>query len=195
MHAVFDRQRRNAEKTCMNLLEPATLVLGVVVTALMLVVVAYFARATRRRIAGALIGAIPIIPMVMLYDRFAAQQGWWHYPSVTTATAPLAWYIAAALWYGAALGLVGWRAIRRFATRGLLVFVVVFALFGVTRDYLYSVTTRLIVFGPGLVPLIADLFAYASAAAMVQLLMYWIAGPAQADPLARMPQASAARKS
>ena len=72
---------------------------------------------------------------------------------------------------------------------------VVFALFGVTRDYLYSVTTRLIVFGPGLVPLIADLFAYASAAAVVQLLMYWIAGPAQADPLARMPQASAAPKS
>lgn len=59
------------------------------------------------------------------------------------------------------------------------------ALFGVTHDYLYSVTAGLIRFGPGLVPLIADLVGYASGGALVQLLLYWIAGSPRSDRLAR----------
>ena len=102
---------------------------------------------------------------------------------------PLAWYVAAALGYGAAFGLVGWRVIRRWEMRGLLAFLLLFALFGVARDYGYSVTTRFIVFGPGPIPLLADLFAYGSAAAVVQLLMRWIVGSAQSDALARTPKA------
>ncbi len=175
----------------MDPLDPTILVLGIVATTIMLAVVAFLARATPRRMVGALLGAMPLVPLVMFYDAIAAQLGWWRYPSVTTGNAPLAWYIAAALWYGAALGLVGWRVIRRFGARGLAVFLALFALFGVARDYLYSVTTGLIVFGPGLLPLIADLFAYASGAAVVQLLMYWIVGPPQSDPLARAPPARA----
>ncbi|MBE3119150.1 MAG: hypothetical protein IMZ50_10400 [Candidatus Atribacteria bacterium] len=171
----------------MNFLDPKILALGIISTAIMFAVIAFFTRATPRRIAGALVGALPIIPLVMFYDSLAARLGWWHYPSVTTGRAPIAWYIAAALFYGAALGLVGWRVIRRWDTRGLVVFLVVLALFGVTRDYLYSLTTSLIVFGPGPLPLIADLFAYASAGALVQLLMVWIAGNPLSDRLARKP--------
>jgi hypothetical protein len=117
----------------------------------------------------------------MFYDRIAAQFGWWYYPSVTAARAPLAWYVAATLGFGATLGLVGWRIIRRWQVRGLLVFLLLFALFGVARDYAYSMTTQFIVFGLGSVPLLADLFAYASAAVVVQLLMRWIVGPVQSD--------------
>lgn len=171
----------------MNFLDPKILALGIISTAIMFAVIAFFTRATLRRIAGALVGALPIIPLVMFYDSLAARLGWWHYPSVTTGRAPIAWYIAAALFYGAALGLVGWRVIRRWGTRGLVVFLVMFAFFGVTRDYLYSLTTSLIVFGPGPLPLIADLFAYASAGALVQLLMVWIAGSPRSDILARKP--------
>ncbi|MBE3040466.1 MAG: hypothetical protein IMZ62_16845 [Chloroflexi bacterium] len=171
----------------MNFLDPKILALGIISTAIMFAVIAFFTRATPRRIAGALVGALPIIPLVMFYDSLAARLGWWHYPSVTTGRAPIAWYIAAALFYGAALGLVGWRVIRRWDTRGLVVFLVVLALFGVTRDYLYSLTTSLIVFGPGPLPLIVDLFAYASAGALVQLLMVWIAGKPRSDRLARKP--------
>jgi hypothetical protein len=69
--------------------------------------------------------------------------------------------------------------------RGLTIFLLAFGLFGVTSDYFYSITMGLIVFGEGLLPLIADLFTYASAAALVQLLMYWIAGPPRSDALAR----------
>ena len=143
-----------------------------------------------RRVVGVLLAAIPIIPMVMVYDKIASQFGWWYYPSVTAASAPLAWYVAAALGYGAAFGLVGWRVIRRWETRGLLTFLMLFALFGVARDYAYSMTTQFIVFGPGPLPLLADLFAYGSAAVVVQLLMGWIVGSARSDLLARTPRSS-----
>ncbi len=178
----------------MNLLDPTLLILGVIATTIMFAVVAFITRATPRRMVGALVGAMPLVPLIMLYDVIAARLGWWHYPSVTTGNAPLPWYIAAALWYGAALGLVGWRMIRGFGRRGLVAFLAGFALFGVTRDYLYSVATGLIVFGPGPVPLIADLFAYASGAAIVQLLMYRMVGSPRADPLARYSRITGAKE-
>jgi hypothetical protein len=112
--------------------------------------------------------------------------GWWQYPSVTSGEAPLPWYIASALFYGAGLGLIGWRVIRRCRRRGLVVFVVAFTVFGVARDSIYNLaTTGLIRFGPGIVPLLADGFAYASSALLVQGLMYWIVGRPGADRLAR----------
>ncbi|MDD5370359.1 MAG: hypothetical protein PHQ40_14850 [Anaerolineaceae bacterium] len=171
----------------MNLLSPTLLIASVATTAILFAIVAFFSRAGLRRIVGSLLAAIPVIPMVMFYDKIAARFGWWHYPSVTAASAPLAWYVAAALGYGAAFGLIGWRVIRRWQIRGLLAFLLLFALFGVARDYGYSVTTRFLVFGHGLVPLLADLFAYGSSAAVVQLLMRWIVGSAQSDVLARTP--------
>jgi hypothetical protein len=168
-----------------NPLDPTLLLLGVLTTTILFAVRAFFTRATPRRIAGALIAALPIIPLVMIYDAVAARLGWWHYPSVTTGRAPLAWYIAAAMLYGAAFGLVGWRVVRRFGRRGLIVFLIALALFGVARDVAYSLTTNVIEFGGGATPLIADLFAYGSAAALVQILMAWVVGPPGSDPLAR----------
>jgi len=169
----------------MNPLDPTLLVLGVLVTTLLFAVSAFFTRASPRRIAGALLAAIPIIPFVMIYDAIAARLGWWHYPSVTNGSAPLAWYIAAAMGYGAAFGLVGWRVIRRFGRRGLVGFLIALAVFGVARDYAYARATDVIEFGGGVVPPLADLFAYGSAAALVQIMMAWIAGPPSSDPLAR----------
>ena len=81
----------------MNLLSPTLLIASVVITAILFAVIAFFSRAGSRRILGVLIAAIPVIPMVMLYDKIAAYFGWWHYPSVTTANAPFTWYIAAAV--------------------------------------------------------------------------------------------------
>jgi hypothetical protein len=179
----------------MDLLDPNLLIVGVAITAMMFAVVAFFSRASLRRVVSVLIAAIPVMPMVMFYDKIAAQFGLWHYPAVTGASAPLAWYVAAALWYGAALGLIGWRVIRHWEMPGLFAFVVLFALFGVARDYAYHLTTQLIVFGPGPLPLLADLFAYSSAAVVVQLLMRWIVGPAKSDALARTPKSGTIPKS
>jgi hypothetical protein len=171
-----------------NLLDPAFLFMSIALTAVLFAAVAFFTRATRRRIAGALVASAPLVPLVLLYDTIAARLGWWRYPSVHTGNAPWAWYIAAALGYGAAFGLIGWRVIRRWATSGLIAFVVVFARFGAVRDYLYNVISQIIIFGSGPLPFLADLFSYASAAIVVQLIMRRIAGPAQSDALARIPK-------
>jgi hypothetical protein len=45
------------------------------------------------------------------------------------------------------------------------------ALFGFGRDLFYAKVTGLIQFGPGILPIVVDFFAYASVAAMVQWLM------------------------
>jgi hypothetical protein len=171
-----------------NPLDPSLLILSLLITALIFAGAAFFTRATFRRILAVLVAATPIIPFLLVLDRIAARLGWWHYPSVTTGNTPLVWYISAALGYGAALGLVGWRVIRRWTTPGAVAFFVAFALFGVGRDYAYSLTTQLIVFGHSPIPLIADFFAYATAALVVQLLMRWIIGPAGSDALARTPK-------
>ena len=167
-------------------MDPATLVRGVIATAVLFSVIAFFTRATLRRIIGALVGSLPLIPMVMFYDTVAARLGLWRYPSVPGgAPGPFAFYITAALFYGAALGLIGWRVIRRYGRGGVIGFLIAFALFGATRDYIISKTLGGIEFGPGPLPYLADLFSYGSPAAVVQLVMYWISGPAGSDPLAR----------
>jgi hypothetical protein len=178
----------------MDPLDPTTLTLGLVATTILFLLIAFFTRATPRRLAAVLVGSLPIIPLVMLYDTIAARLGWWQYPAVEGGPAPFAWYLAAAVFYGATLGLVGWRVIRRYGRSGLFGFLITFAVFGVARDYAYSRTTHLIVFGRGLVPLIADLVAYTSAALLVQLVMYWVAGPPAADRLARQARASTNRR-
>src|SRR5260370_30909994 len=98
--------------------------------------------------------------MIMLYDAVASRRGWWHYPSVTGSQAPLAWYVAAALWYGAALGLVGWRVIRRFGGAGLTAFLVTFSILGVGRDYLPSISAPFIVFCSRPLPFISEPFPF-----------------------------------
>jgi hypothetical protein len=167
----------------MKPLDPRTLLLSVLATAIILAATGFLTRANSRRIAAALLGAVAIIPVIIFIDKMAARVGWWHYPSINNSVGPLAWYIAAALFYGAAFGLIGWRVIRRFKTWGLVIFLISFGLLGLARDYIYSVTTNLIVFGERPTSLIADFFAYVSGAALLQAIMYWVAGPPSSDTL------------
>lgn len=85
------------------LLDPGLLIAGVAITAILFAVIAFFTRAPLRRIVGALIAAAPLVLLIQFYDTIAAQSGWWNYPSVAVGSALLAWYVAAALGYGAAL--------------------------------------------------------------------------------------------
>jgi hypothetical protein len=170
----------------LNPVDPKLLIIGIIITILLFAIIAFSFRAGYRRIIGVVIASIPVIPMIMVFDKIAAQYGWWNYPSVTNGNAPLAWYLAAAIGYGAAFGLVGWRMIRRWQYRGLIIFLVIISLFGVTRDYLYSITTNFIIFGNGPMPFLADIFAYGSAAAVVQLIMRLIVGSAKSDNLSRV---------
>ena len=86
--------------------------------------------------------AAPVVPLAMFYDTIGARLGGWDYPALESRTAPFAWYLAGALWYGAALGIVRWRVVCRLSRRGLTAFLAALALIGVRRDYLYSVTTE-----------------------------------------------------
>ena len=168
-----------------DLLSPPVLAATVLATVFIFAAAAYFSRATLRRAAGALIGAAPLVLMVMGADALAGQAGWWRYPAVPGGQAPLAWYVAAAIGYGAAVGLLGWRVLRRFGPRSLAAFAVGVGLFGLGRDAAYSLTTGLIEFGHGPLPLMADFFSYAVASLVVQAIMWAVAGSPRSDRLAR----------
>jgi hypothetical protein len=169
----------------MNILSPPLLILSLVISTILFILAAYFTRATLVRTLAALSASSLLIPFFWILDAYAARQGWWYYPLTANVSAPWAWYIANALVYGAALGLVGWRIVRRWGRSGLLAFVVGFGLFGLVRDSIYAMATGFIEFGDGFLPRIIDFLAYALAALLVQALMGWVVGPAGADPLAR----------
>ncbi len=91
--------------------------------------------------------------------------------------APLTFYLAAALFYGAGIiGLVGWWARRRFGMRGGAILLVVFPLWGILRDFggsaLYNQTQTMIVWGKGFVPVMADFLLWAGAGAAGFFTMY-----------------------
>jgi len=106
----------------------------------------------------------------MLGDMLAYSQGWWHYPFTTASHAPLTFYLAAALFYGAGIiGLVGWWARKRFGWRGGATLLVVFPLWGILRDFggsaLYNQAQAMIVWGKGFAPVVADFLLWAGAGA------------------------------
>jgi len=151
----------------------------------LLAITIYFTRATFRRVAGALIAGVTITVLIAGVDALAGKLGWWHYPGTETAFAPALMYVAAALWYGAGAGLIGWRLIRRFGWRGFVGFVGGMGVFGPLRDYAGAAATGAIVFAPGIVPALADAGCWAGGMAMAQVVMRLVSGPARSDPLRR----------
>jgi hypothetical protein len=107
----------------LNLTPALALTIGYNRRADLFVLAAYFTRATRRRSAGALAGAVAYAALNILWDRLAAAVGWWVFPfrAHLGRNSPL--YIPAGLVAGGAFGLIGWRVSRRWpGGRGLLVF-------------------------------------------------------------------------
>ena len=160
--------------------------LSVVLTAVFLALTAYFTRATPRRIAGALAVAIVIAPAVMLADTLAFYAGLWRYPLVATPYGPLEFYVAIGLGIGA-LTLLIWRLERRFGRRALVGAVAFMAVYGPFRDYVGGqAISHVIEFGPGPLPVVADMLAWAVGVSLGVLVMRVVAGAARADRLARM---------
>ena len=165
------------------------LLIGIIVAPTLFALSAYFTRANARRIVGALAGAVAYGVLTFAWDRVAAVVGWWHYPfdpTVTSQMLPL--YIPAGLVAGGAFGLVGWRVVRRFGWQGLSAFLFVWGVWGVIHDFGGSAafaSSNLMVFGPGLIPVVADFLNYVTCGALAQLAIRLVAGPANADPLAR----------
>jgi len=151
----------------------------------LLAVTAYFTRATPRRLLGAVVAGAAIALVGVGFDVVGDMRGWWHYTSVSTRYGPPLMYVALALWYGAAVALIGWRVTRRFGWRGQVTFIAFMGVYGPLRDYVGTAVTdgSIQVMGPGIMPLVADVTLWAGLVAAAQGIMWIVAGPASADAL------------
>jgi len=132
-------------------------------------VLAAVSRAPRCRVGLALVTGLVFAAGNLGWDLLAERAGWWSYPQLDTATAPLWLYAIAGLIFGAGVGLIGWRTIRRHGWRGAVAFLAAFTVVGVIRDctvaHRYADVIR---FGDGASPWIVDAMAWLSLAALVQ---------------------------
>jgi Kef-type K+ transport system membrane component KefB len=157
--------------------------------ALALAAVIYFTRATLPRVAGALAGG--------------AVAGCWGLGAIIAGEALGFWrdflparHSAWVLFYfGLAVSLspiylITWRVARRFGWLGLAVCLIIAALVGPPRDYLYVATfPEWGAFSSGLAPVIADAAAYVGIVALGHAVMQLVSGPARGSRLARQPPA------
>jgi hypothetical protein len=153
-----------------------------------MVVTAYFTRATRRRVTGALFGGVAVGLVGVGVESLAHAMGWWRYPSVETPYGPPLMYPVAVLLF-AALALIGWRVTRRFGWRGQAAFLCAVTIVGTVRDYRVAAwLPEFIVFAPGIGTALVDATCWAGLLAFAQAVMRLVAGPVRGDPLARQPR-------
>ena len=116
-------------------------------------------------ITGVVMGCLNV-----LGDMLAHYQGWWTYPFTTANHAPLTFYLGTVIFYGAGImGLVGWWVQKKFGMRGGVVMLIAFPLWGLLRDFggtaLAGQTGKMIVWGSGVVPVLADFLLWGCAGA------------------------------
>jgi hypothetical protein len=151
-----------------------------------LLVVAVLTRATARRIAGAFAGGAAIGVVALGIIALGEKVGWWHMA--------ITWepYFLTLLLIGFAecafIFLITWRISRRFGWRGLVVLLAVLAVIGPPRDYWYM--RRFPEWGgyaSGVAPVVAISATYVLLVLLGHGVMRLVAGPADADRLARRP--------
>ncbi len=165
------------------------LLIGFIVAPVLFLASAYFTRATVRRIIGALLGAFAYGAENCAWDQAAIPLGWWSYPAwLGTGRAPLTLYVLAGIAGGGAMGLVGWRIMRRWGKKGFVGYLLFWAVYALVHDYAGSkafASSQLMVFGPGLIPIIAIVLWYVTGNATTLLAIRLVGGPVEADLLAR----------
>ena len=150
-----------------------------------LVVVIYFARATARRVVGALVGGAAAALLALGAIKLCEALGWWQIPFAATPYFAFIFYAGVAITC-APIYIVTWRVARRFGWRGLALFVALVAVVGPPRDYLYAATfPKWMVFSPGVAPILADSVTYIGIVVVGHAVMRLVAGPAREDRLAR----------
>lgn len=148
-----------------------------------LLVVIYFTRATARRVVGAFVGGAAVGFFGMGAILLGNAVGWWRVPIIWTP------YFLGLFYFGLTITvtpiyLVTWRVARRFGGRGLAVCLLLVAIIGPPRDYLYAMKfPSWMVFAPGAAPIIADSLTYIGIVAIGHAVMSLVAGPSRADRL------------
>jgi len=151
-----------------------------------LILVAFFTRATARRIAGALVGGIAGGGMALGVDALGEEWGWWRMAIWGPSLLPLVYldFVVSVM----PIYLVTWRVARKFGWRGLAVVAGGLAGIGPPRDYAYM--ARFPAWGSyarGIVPVLAIAAIYALLLPLGHGVMRLVAGPASADRLSRRP--------
>ena len=145
----------------------------------------YFARATARRVMGALAGGAAIGWMALGAIALCETLGWWRVPFAPTPYFLPLLYLVFAISF-APVYLLTWRVARRFGRRGLAVCIGAAAIIGPPRDYLIAAKfPEWMVFAPGVAPVLADAATYVAIVALGHAVMRLVAGPASEDQLAR----------
>ena len=150
---------------------------------IVLITVAYFTRATARRVVGAIAGGAVVGVVAIGIIALGERVGWWH---MTIAWEP---YFLTVLYIGfvpcAFIYLLTWRIVRRFGGRGLAAAIVGAAIIGPPRDYWYMATfPEWGRYAPGLAPVFAIAATYAIIVGLGHAVMSLVAGPSTADQLA-----------
>lgn len=151
-----------------------------------LVVVAFFTRATARRIAGALAGGVAFGVVALRIIALGEEVGWWH--MVITWKPNFLTLLLTGFGLCGWIYLITWRITRRFGWRGLAVVVIVAAVVGPPRDYWYMARfPEWGAYGPGVAPVLAIAASYVVMVVLGHGVMRLVAGPARGSPLARRP--------
>lgn len=151
---------------------------------IVLVGVSYFTRASARRVWGALAGGAAAGGLGWIAIIVGEALGWWRVPLTLTVQMVVLLYLGFAISLSP-IYLVTWRVARRFGWRGLILSCIATAVVGPPRDYLIAAAyPHWIIFGPGIVPVLADAAVYVAWVSLGHTVMYLVAGPASKDQLA-----------
>jgi hypothetical protein len=142
----------------------------------------WLTRASYWRIAAALLSGLVAAGFAFGLDRAAFEFGWWSYGEMEMH-APVATYAATALWFGAGMGLIGWRAMREWGGRGEAAFFLLFPLVGVARDFALASTGSGFSLGAGWIPVAVSAAGWLAIAFIVQVGMQLLVGGIDSDPL------------
>jgi hypothetical protein len=162
------------------------LLIGFIVAPILFGISAYFTRANSKRIRAALVAGLAFGLSNLLWDQAAFRPGWWSYPAFQANNSWPWLYLPSGIVAGGAFGLIGWRATRRWGTKGFILFILLWSVWGMIHDFgggSAFQSSNLMSFAPGPVPVIADGLLYASCQLAAQGVLRLMAGPAAADDL------------
>ena|SRR5215475_3261371 len=152
-------------------------------TTVVFILCVYLSRAPAARVLASIAGGVAFAVGNVLFDFIAYSAGWWSYPELEDRShGQLAWYAAAGLAV-AGIALIGWRVQGRYREKGLAIFLLAFAMFGLVRDWAMSRTAAwgILVFGTGAIPWIADYIGWLVLTTVAIMVQFAIAGDSARD--------------
>lgn len=148
----------------------------------------WLTRASYWRTAAALMGGLCAAAVRFGLDMVAYRFDWWTFGD--TPYAPVITYVPVVFWFGAGLGLVGWRMIRNWGAAGEIAFFIGFIVLGVLRDVVLAIGIGPLTIDAQGLPLLIAGAGWLVMAVLVQVVMQMLVGPVDGDRLApeRFPQ-------